>query len=476
MPRTTNEPLSRPFRRPFLCALATLCTLAATAAMAGMPASAAPAADPWQPKPYVQLQHAPWTRDATLYQINLRQFTPEGTLRAAQAQLPRLKSLGVGIVWLMPIHPIGQKNRKGPLGSPYAIRDFKAVNPEYGTMADFKAFVAEAHALGLHVILDWVGNHTAWDNALLAQHPQWYLHDANGQPRPTPWFDWDDIIDLDYSQPGLRRYMAEAMRFWVKEAGVDGYRCDAAGLIPLDFWEQVARELRAIKPVFMLAEWESRDLHAKAFDASYAWTWWDALRAITEGKADATSLYTWYAWNEKFYPKAAYRMLYTTNHDKNAWDGTEFEIFGPAVDAAITFSFVSDGMPLIYNGQETGNPKRLKFFERDPIEWKASPYEAMYRRLIALKKAHPALWNGEAGATMQQVGNDRPKQVFSFVRAQGGDRVLGVFNFSAAPVTVHLSGPLHAGRYRDHVSGDVVEVGVGQEMVMEAWGYRVLVK
>jgi hypothetical protein len=221
--------------------------------------------------------------------------------------------------------------------------------------------------------------------------------------------------------------MTQAMTYWVREAGVDGYRVDAAGLIPQDFWDNASRELRAIKPVFMLAEWESRDMHAYAFDASYAWTWWDGLRAIAEGKADATSLYTYYAWNQKFYPKQAYRMLYTTNHDKNAWDGTEFEIFGPAVDAAIVFSFVSEGMPMIYNGQEAGNRKRLAFFERDPIQWQPSPYERLYKKLLALKKRNTALWNGEWGATMLQVPNSAPKQVFSFVRREReGQGVRGV--------------------------------------------------
>jgi len=433
------------------------------------------AADPYQPKPYVQFQNAEWTRNAAIYQINTRQFTPEGTFRAAERQLPRLKELGVDILWLMPIHPIGQVKRKGALGSPYAVRDFMAVNPEFGTLDDFKHFVAAAHGLGLHVILDWVGNHTAWDNVLRADHPDWYEKDRKGNPHPTPWFDWDDIIDLDYTQPGLRRYMTEAMLYWVRDVGVDGYRADAAGLIPQDFWDHASRELRAVKPVFMLAEWESRDMHAVAFDASYAWTWWDGLRAIAKGKADATSLYTYYAWNQKFYPKQAYRMLYTTNHDKNAWDGTEFEIFGAAVDAAIVFSFVSEGMPMIYNGQEAGNRKRLAFFERDAIQWKPSPYGALYKKLLALKKHNTALWNGQWGAGMEQVPNNAPKQVFSFVRRNAKDKVFAVFNLSAKPVRAAFSDDLHFGAYRDFGTGETVRLDGASRFQMAPWSYRILV-
>jgi len=443
-------------------------------------AGGASARDPYAPVPYVHLQHADWTRNASIYQINTRQFTPAGTFQAAEAQLPRLKELGVDILWLMPIHPIGQAKRKGTLGSPYAISDYMKVNPELGTLAEFKHFVQAAHRHGLHVILDWVGNHTSWDNVLWTAHPDWYEKDAAGHAHSTPWYDWDDIIDLDYNSPALRRYMAQAMRYWVREADVDGYRADAAGLIPQDFWEQVGKELRAIKPVFMLAEWESRDLHARAFDATYAWSWWNALRRIAEGRADATSLYEYYAWNEKFYPKQAYRLLYTTNHDKNAWEGTEFEIFGPAVDCAIVFSFISDGMPLIYNGQEVGNRKRLKFFDRDPIEWQAAPdaahYAKLYRDLLALKKNNTALWNGEFGATMRQVQNDAPKALFSFTRQNARDKVFAVFNLSGQSQTARFGSTQHHGDYHDFNSGAHVRVDADTSFDMPPWSYRIFVQ
>ncbi|XHS80164.1 alpha-amylase family glycosyl hydrolase [Burkholderiaceae bacterium UC74_6] len=429
-----------------------------------------------QPKPYVQFKHPDWAKDATLYELNTRQFTPEGTLAAAETQLPRLAQLGVGILWLMPIHPIGEVQRKGSLGSPYAVRDYRAVSPELGTLADLRRFVATAHKLGMHVILDWVGNHTAWDNVLVKTHPDWYVRDEHGRFQPTPWYDWADIIDLDYDQPGLRHYMREALQYWVREADIDGYRVDAAGLSPLDFWEQAASDLRAIKPVFLLAEWESRDLHARAFDATYAWSWWDGMKLVAEGRADATSLHPYYAWNRKFYPRDAYRMLYTTNHDKNSWEGTEYEIFGLAAEAARVLSFISEGLPMVYNGQEAGNRKRLAFFERDPIAWKAAPEGELLARLIALKKRHSALWNGAAGALMEPVPNSAPQQVLSFVRADARSKVLAVFNLSAKPVQVQFKGERAAGRYKDFSSGAEVSMKDDGTLTLPAWGWRVFVQ
>ncbi|HEY4079962.1 MAG TPA: alpha-amylase family glycosyl hydrolase [Burkholderiaceae bacterium] len=455
--------------------LAKLSTLLMLGLMLVAPSMAA--TDPYQPQPYVHIQHPDWTRNATIYQINTRQFTPEGTLRAAEAQLPRLKTLGVGILWLMPIHPIGEVHRKGSLGSPYAVRDFRAVNPELGTAEDFRHFVQQAHTLGLHVILDWVGDHTAWDNVLVQQHPDWYARDEHGRFHPTPWYDWDDIIDLDYDKPALRRYMTESLLYWVREFGVDGYRVDAAGLMPLDFWENATRELRKLKPVFMLAEWEGRDMHARAFDASYAWSWWDELKRIAEGHADATALYPYYAWNRKYYPREAYRMLYTTNHDKNAWEGTEYEIFGAGADCIAVLSFISEGMPMIYNGQEAGNHRRLAFFERDPIDWTHdAPEGQLYRRLIALKKQNEALWNGQYGGMMEPVPNDAPKQILSFVRALGQDKVVAVFNLSGQTREVHLKGPRPVGRFHDFDSGAEVTLVEGAALSLPAWGWRVFVQ
>lgn len=427
--------------------------------------------------PYIQLTNAEWTRDAVLYQINTRQFTPEGTFRAAIRELPRLKELGVDILWLMPIHPIGIENRKGTLGSPYSVRDYYDVNPEFGTKEDFRAFVDAAHAQGFHVILDWVANHTAWDNPLRTQHPDWYERSWNGHFRPTTWFDWSDIIDLDYSKPEVRDYMAGAMAYWVREYGVDGYRTDVAGMVPVDFWNRVRSDLDAIRPVFMLAEWEWPELHRRAFDASYAWGWESAMHDIGLGRADVGALFGWHSWDDGAWPHGAMRMLFTSNHDKNSWEGTEYERFGPALENVTVLTFVSDGIPLIYNGQEAGNARRLQFFERDPIVWPASehPNAAMYRRLIAFRDANPALHNGQWGAPMVPVVNTAHPRVFTFVREKGGNKIFGIFNFSGEAQEVGFTDGPFAGRYTDYRDGSAVTVDADTRLTIPAWGHRVLV-
>ena len=426
------------------------------------------------PEPYVQVEHAPWTRNAVLYQLNTRQFTEAGTFAAAQEQLPRLKKLGVDIIWLMPIHPIGETNRKGTLGSPYSIKDYFGVNPEFGTMQDLKRFVAAAHAQGMRVILDWVANHSAWDNPLVAQHPDWYEKNWKGDFRPTPWFDWSDIIDFDYSKPGMRRYMTEALKFWVREADVDGYRADVAGAVPLQFWENARAELDRIKPVFMLAEWEYPQLTRRAFDATYAWKLTEAMHAVAQGHADTGALFGYFSWDESAWPREAYKMAYTSNHDTNSWDGTDQELYGPALPAMMALTFAADTLPLIYNGQEAGNTKRLEFFERDPIVWRDHPNGALLTRLIAFKKANPALANGQYGAPMIKVENTVPAKVFSFVRRQDGNTVLALFNFSAEPQTISFTDALPRGDYRDFADGQRVVIDQNSTVAMPAWSYRLL--
>ncbi len=429
--------------------------------------------DPIRP---VRLTHPDLSKNATIYQINTRQFTPEGTFRAAERELPRLKELGAVILWLMPIHPIGRVNRKGTLGSPYSVRDYYGVNPEFGTLDDLQQFVRAAHDLGLYVILDWVANHSAWDCNLVTEHPEWYARDWKGDFRPTPWWDWPDVIDFDFDQPGIRRYMTEALAYWVREVDVDGFRCDVAGFVPTDFWDNARRALEAIKPVFLLAEWEARDLHAEAFDMTYAWHWNDVVHKIATGQADVSALRVYYSWNEKAYPRDILRMLFVSNHDKNAWEGTEFEQFGEALEAAIVLSVVSEGMPLIYNGQEAGNERRLAFFERDPIEWRPHPLGDLYRRLFALKRDNTALWNAAWGARMVNVVNDAPSQVLSFVRQNERDGVFAVFNFSDRPQPIAFPESLHHGHYTDFFSGEAVTFAADTRLEIERWGYRLYVR
>ncbi|HQS69083.1 MAG: alpha-amlyase [Novosphingobium sp. 28-62-57] len=439
------------------------------------PAIAAP--DPWAPKPYVELEHPAWTKDAVLYQINTRHFTPEGTFRAAESHLPRLKKLGVDILWLMPIHPIGKENRKGTLGSPYSVQDYYAVNPEFGTQADLKHFVDAAHAQGFRVILDLVVNHTAWDHALARQHPDWYEKDWKGAFRPTPWWDWSDVIDLDWRQPGVRKHVGEAMEFWVREVGIDGYRADVAGYVPLDFWETERKRLEAIRPVFMLAEWKSSELTRRAFDAVYSWDWHVMIKQIAKGQADATTLYGYYAENESAWPAEAMRLTYIENHDSNAWEGTTAENFGPALPAFVALSFTGEGLSMIHNGQEVCNERRLAFFEKDRIDWSKANDCAMgslLQSLIAFRKANPVLANGQWGARMVKVENDKPQQLFSWVRRDDRNKVLGLFNLSAKPVTAKLADALPAGTYTEFGSGKSVTIGAQDTVELPAWGYRLL--
>jgi glycosidase len=438
----------------------------------------------YQPRDLVTLKNPDWSKTAVLYQLNVRHFTKEGSFKAAQKQLPRIKAMGADVIWLMPIHPIGKKNRKGTLGSPYSVQDYFGVNPEFGTEADLRAFITEAHRLNMKVILDWVANHTAWDNKLAIDHPDWYEKDWKGDFHPTPWQDWSDIIDLDYSKPGVRHHMTEALLYWVREFDVDGYRADVAGYIPQDFWETARVEMEKIKPVFLLAEWQSRELHHKAFDASYAWDWYNTLHDIAQGKGDATALYGYYGSHESSWPRESMRLQFIENHDKNAWEATQYEAFGPMLNAAIMFSLISDGIPMIHNGQEAGNAKRLAFFEKDEIVWKKHPIADLYRSGIAFKRANPALWNGRWGAKMEKVENSAPKQIFSFIRrANGTDRkplpagnqVFAAFNFSGQTATVKFPESLVAGTWMD-IDKKAAVIDPETSVTIPAYGYKIMAR
>ncbi len=430
----------------------------------------------YQPQDYVRLKHPEWSKNATIYQINTRQFSEEGTFKAAEKELPRLKELGIDIIWLMPIHEIGEKNRKGSMGSPYAVKDYYSVNPEFGSLEDLKAFVNKAHELDMYVILDWVANHTAWDNVLVEEHPEWYERDYKGDFRPTPWWDWSDIIDLDYSQPELRKYMTEAMKYWVEEADIDGYRCDVAGFVPIEFWNNLRKELDAIKPVFMLAEWEARDLHAEAFDMTYAWDWNEKLHNICMGKADVNQLYIYYSWNESAYPKNSMRMTFVSNHDKNAWEGTMYEQFGDGLEAAIALSVIGEGMPLIYNGQEAGNDRRLAFFEKDAITWQDHEIGDLYKKLFKLMKTNTTLWHAKWGSRMVKVPNNYESKVFSFVRQNEQDKVFAVFNFSDEAKTVEFKESLYHDTYQQFSNDEEVTMDAGSTLDLKPWDFQIFIK
>ena len=429
----------------------------------------------YQPKKYVEVKNPDWVKNATIYELNVRQFSKEGTFKAVEKELPRLKKMGIDIVWLMPVQPIGVKNRKGTLGSYYSVKDYLDVNPEFGTKKDFQNLVNAIHQQGMYVILDWVANHSSWDNELVKNHPDWYIKSREGKFQSTPWRDYDDIIDFDYSKTELRKYMTDALKFWVKEYNIDGYRCDVASFMPLEFWENARKELDAIKPVFMLAEAEDKELHRKAFDATYNWMLWNYLHEIAKGKKNAENLAGGYiAEHVSIFPKEGIRMNFTDNHDKNSWEGNQYSNFGESLEAMMVVNATFDGMPLVYNGQEAGLNRSLQFFEKDPIDWKKHRNEEIYTTLFNLKHKNQALWNGKWGGEMVRIKNDKMNNVLSFVREKNGDKVITVINLSKENVDVNFDTSFDEGKYSNLFTGKKQLVSKKINLKMKPWEYLVL--
>ncbi|HPF94336.1 MAG TPA: alpha-amylase family glycosyl hydrolase, partial [Tenuifilaceae bacterium] len=385
-----------------------------------------------------QIEHADWVYNATIYEVNIRQYTPEGTFAAFEEHLPRLSELGVKILWLMPIHPIGEVERKGSLGSYYSIKDYKGVNPEFGTMDDFKSLVEKAHQHGMKVIIDWVANHTSHDNHLVTEHPDWYTRDSVGN-LISP-FDWSDVVQLNYENQDLRNYMIGALKFWVQEANIDGYRCDVASMVPTDFWNRARKELDEIKPVFMLAEAEEVELQEFAFDADYGWEFHHIMNGIAKGEKTVLDIDEYYQRELAKYPKNTIRMHFTSNHDENSWAGTEFDRMGPdAAKAFAALTFVIPGMPLIYNGQEVAFNRMLEFFDKDLIDWTPNDeYTSLYKKLIELKKSNSALYAANKGADMFRVKTSNDVNVFAFTRENETDKIFAIINLSNLKQTVEL--------------------------------------
>lgn len=427
-------------------------------------------------KPTVIPAHIPeWTKNAVIYEVNIRQYTPEGTFKAFETHLPRLKELGVDVLWLMPIHPISEKNRKGSLGSYYSVKDYKAVNPEFGTMDDFKALVNKAHEMGFKVIIDWVANHTGWDNQWIVDHKDWYTQDSLGNVIP-PNPDWSDIADLNFDSQPMRRAMIDAMDFWVRETNIDGFRCDVAWGVPQDFWEAATASLDSIKQVYMLAEDEDHPgLLEKAFESNYAWKLHHIVNEVAQGKKTAADIQKYYTDSVSRYAKGSFPMQFITNHDENSWAGSEYERMGEAVKTLATLTFTIEGIPLIYSGQEAGLKKRLLFFEKDTINWSNLEMQKFYQSLVSLKKSNAALWNGVTGGPKKFVETSAPQQVLAFTREKDGNQVLAIFNLSAQPVEATIQLP-QAGDYKEYFSGEEKTLEKGSTIKLEQWGYQVFVR
>lgn len=377
----------------------------------------------------------PWVNQAVIYEVNLRQFSKTGTFKDFSARLDSIKKLGVDILWFMPLQPIGVKNRKGTLGSYYSIKDYKAINPEFGNLDEFRNLVDKCHRMGFKVILDWVGNHTAWDNALITEHPDWYTKDSSGKII-SPVADWSDVADLNYDNKELRSYMIEAMKWWVDECDLDGFRCDVAMMVPTDFWEEATNQLNAQKKVFMLAEAEQPDHMQKAFHACYGWEFHNLLKDIYKGKKNADSLLAYFNKTAKNYPASSIKMNFVSNHDENTWQGTTQKSFGESEDVMTLLSFTVMGMPMIYNGMEAGLDKQLKFFDKDEIDWNKSNAKTrfeFYKTLVDIRHKNPALWTNVEGQTNTQVFKTT-KEVYAFIRQSGANKVLVVANLSGKTV------------------------------------------
>lgn len=433
--------------------------------------SCAPAPDRDGDKIQSHVVNPEWSINANIYEVNTRQYTSEGTFNAFREHLPRLRNMGVDILWFMPITPIGEVNRKGTLGSYYSVKNYREVNPEFGTMEDFKNLVAEAHELGMYVILDWVANHTAWDNYLVTENPGWYTRDEDGN-LISP-YDWSDVVELDYDVPEVWDYMIDALKFWIKEANVDGYRCDVAFLVPTEFWNRVRRELDEIKPVFMLAEAEEPEHHEYAFDMSYAWAMHHVMNEVAAGNKNASHLDSMIQLNQEQFPHEAILMQFTSNHDENSWAATEFTRLG---DGVLTFAVLKatiPGMPLIYSGQEAALDKMLEFFEKDEIDWSEIPYEEFYHELLTLKHRLPALWNGIHGGSYTRIQTGADEDVLAFMRQKDNSEAFVVLNFSDKVVETTLKGDLYTGEYKAAFVYEGFTFEPDMQITLAPWEYRV---
>lgn len=428
-------------------------------------------------------------KDMTIYEVNIRQHTPEGTFKAFQEHLPRLKELGADILWIMPIQPIGEKNRKGSLGSYYSIRDYKSVNPEFGTLDDFKSLVSKAHESGLLVILDWVPNHTAWDHTWISEHPDYYMTDSaavtvgkelgvnaqyykkKGVGNLVYEADWDDIALLNLYNPGTRAAMIDAMRFWITDTDIDGFRTDHAGHeIPLFFWEEATSALNPLKDLFWLAEWDEPRMHL-AFHATYDWDLLHLTAEVAKGNASAEHLHEHIQKDLGRYGKNPFRLNMINNHDENSWSGTINERYGEGGKAFAVFSFTAYGTPMLYSGQEAGLNKRLRFFDKDTISWEdPDKYFAFYQKLNQLKADNPALWNGGYGAMPEKL-EDGNKEVFSFKRTKDQNTVIGIINMSGKAQTIKLNQRDLSSTYTDAFTGNSQPMG---EIKLTAWQYLIL--
>ena len=434
-----------------------------------------------------------WVESAVLYEVNTRNFTAEGTFKAFESHLPRLRSMGVDILWFMPIHPISMKNRKAEnevlvediedpeerkkyVGSPYAVANYKEVNPELGTMDDFKEMVTSAHQKGMKVIIDWVPNHTGWDNEWITEHPEWYTKDADGNiidpinpSTGEPW-GWTDVADLDYDNQEMRKEMIDIMKFWITDVGIDGFRVDVAHGIPNDFWDQMREAFLSLpKEVFMLAEAEiPYHRNSGAFHASYGWSFHHLLNEIAHGEKNAKDVKKWYKEDQEKFDRG-FHIHFTSNHDENTWAGTVFERMGDAHKAMAVLAATMPGMPLLYNGQEIPLDFRIPFFVRDTLEWNDLQYEDFYKTLFEIKDQSTVLRNTK-GADMEFLSNN--ENVLAFRRKNNYDDIIVIINLTDQDQTYAINANVE--KCREIFTSSLVDVVAEESREIGPWEYQVL--
>jgi alpha-amylase len=413
-----------------------------------------------------------WAHTTNIYEVNVRQYTPEGTFNAFATHLPRLRDMGIEILWFMPITPIASINRKGTLGSYYACSDYTSINPEFGTLDDFKSLVNNAHEIGFKVIIDWVANHTGYGHTWTKKHPEFYNKNQYGQ-----FYDsngWDDVIGLNYNNPSLWFAMIDAMRFWIDTCGIDGFRCDMAHLVPLEFWRNARTQLDKIRKLFWLAETENVDYH-QVFDATYAWKWLHTMEAYAQQKIGLYGLDEVLTDYNNRFPATALRSLFTSNHDENSHSGSEYERMKQYALPFAVFCCTWNGVPLIYSGQEAANKKRLAFFEHDPIDLSGGfPLHDFYKTLLQLRNSNPALRSADDASTTSRVTHNIPAGIFAFVRKKEEDAVIVLLNLGNENAAFRLSDELVKGTYEDVFNRQSYDCNNHPLIQINAGGYMVL--
>ncbi len=425
----------------------------------------------------MMFEKLPWVLRTNVYEVNLRQYTEAGDFAAFRTHLPRLRDMGVHTLWFMPITPISVLKRKGSMGSYYACADYLSINPEFGTLAEFKELVAEVHALGMKLIIDWVANHTGADHSWTRSNPDFFIRNAEGQ-----FYDkhgWDDVIDLDYGNAEMRAEMIRCMEFWVRECDIDGFRCDMAMLVPLDFWMEARTRLDQVKKLFWLAEcdqWNDPD-YLRVFDAAYTWKWMHTSHEyVLYHKPIETLKEVLYGYSA-LEPLDSVKAWFTSNHDENSWNGTEYEKYGNMALPMAVFSCLWNGIPLLYSGQELPNQKRLAFFEKDPIAWTHEPQlHGLYKTLLNLKYEHPALAAGLKGGVTRYLNTDHADKVFAFTRSFDSAEVVVMLNFSEWPLDVKLYENLDLSGYRAIFNVETLSSGYPYTVLLPGWGFAVWAK